>query len=87
MLRVPSYDKPVVAQPCSDWGSCPGYILPSLLRLVPALGISSRPCSDWFPPRGYSPVPAPIGWCHRCRWEADGTRKGVKRYRRWEASL
>eukprot|EP00976_Prorocentrum_cordatum_P047353 956395-Prorocentrum_minimum.AAC.1 len=45
----------------SPIGSRPGYILPSLLRLVPAPGISSRPCSDWFPPREYPPVPAPIG--------------------------
>eukprot|EP00976_Prorocentrum_cordatum_P063074 1176969-Prorocentrum_minimum.AAC.3 len=34
---------------------------PSLLRLVPASGISSRPCSDWSPPWVYPPVPPPIG--------------------------
>eukprot|EP00959_Pyramimonas_sp_CCMP1952_P096181 2010626-Pyramimonas_sp.AAC.1 len=36
-----------------------GYILPPLLRLVPAPGISSRPSSDWFPPQVYPPVPPP----------------------------
>eukprot|EP00959_Pyramimonas_sp_CCMP1952_P097409 2036329-Pyramimonas_sp.AAC.1 len=34
---------------------------PTLLRLVPAPGLSSRPSSDWFPPRVYPPVPPPIG--------------------------
>eukprot|EP00976_Prorocentrum_cordatum_P045412 916826-Prorocentrum_minimum.AAC.1 len=33
---------------------------PTLLRLVPAPGLSSRPSSDWFPPRVYPPVPPPI---------------------------
>eukprot|EP00959_Pyramimonas_sp_CCMP1952_P071106 1484735-Pyramimonas_sp.AAC.1 len=39
-----------------------GYYTPRLLG-APSLnpGISSRPCSNWFPPRVYSPVPAPIG--------------------------
>eukprot|EP00976_Prorocentrum_cordatum_P104957 1194097-Prorocentrum_minimum.AAC.2 len=42
----------------------PSYLqatLLSILRLVPAPGISSRPSSDWFPPRVYPPVPPPIG--------------------------
>eukprot|EP00976_Prorocentrum_cordatum_P091097 1188386-Prorocentrum_minimum.AAC.2 len=42
-------------------GSCPRHKLSSLLRLVPAPGISSRPSSDWFPPQGYPFIPPPIG--------------------------
>eukprot|EP00976_Prorocentrum_cordatum_P091424 1188528-Prorocentrum_minimum.AAC.9 len=38
-----------------------GYILLSLLRLVPASGISSCPSSEWSPPRVYPLVPPPIG--------------------------
>eukprot|EP00976_Prorocentrum_cordatum_P094281 1189728-Prorocentrum_minimum.AAC.1 len=42
-------------------GPHPGYILSSLLRLVPTPGISSRPSSDWSPPRVYTLVPPPTG--------------------------
>eukprot|EP00959_Pyramimonas_sp_CCMP1952_P373435 7820718-Pyramimonas_sp.AAC.1 len=38
---------PLVAPPI---GPRPGYILLSVLRLVPAPGISSCPSSDWSPP-------------------------------------
>eukprot|EP00976_Prorocentrum_cordatum_P003482 68262-Prorocentrum_minimum.AAC.1 len=42
-------------------GSRPGYLHPSVLRLVPVPGISTRPSSNWFPSRAYPPVPPPTG--------------------------
>eukprot|EP00959_Pyramimonas_sp_CCMP1952_P409659 8585445-Pyramimonas_sp.AAC.1 len=46
---------------CSPFSPCKTTRLPSLLRWVPAPGISSFSCSDGFPSRLYPPVPALMG--------------------------